>query len=54
MRYLHHGAILTDVQDAAGHADIQTTLHYTHKYNTGKKEIANKIDEVFAPLIKTS
>ena len=49
---LAHGAYLTDVRDNAGHSDIQTTMHYTHNYIEGKKEIANKIDEIYSPLLQ--
>lgn len=48
---LAHGAYLTDVKDNAGHSDIGTTLHYTHNYTEGKKEIADKIDEIYTPLL---
>lgn len=47
---LANGAYLTDVRDSAGHSDIETTMHYTHNYTEGKKEIANKIDEIYSPL----
>lgn len=49
---LANGAILTDVQANAGHSDIKTTINYTHNYTEGKKEIANKIDEIYEPLLK--
>lgn len=49
---LANGAILTDVKDSAGHSNIQTTMHYTHNYTEGKKEIADKIDEIYKPLIQ--
>lgn len=49
---LANGAYLTDVKDEAGHAGIETTMHYTHNYTKGKKEIANKIDEIYSPLLK--
>lgn len=48
---LANGAYLTDVRDSAGHSDIETTMHYTHNYTEGKKEIANKIDEIYTPLL---
>ncbi len=47
---LANGAYLTDVRDSAGHSDIETTMHYTHNYTEGKKEIADKIDEIYTPL----
>lgn len=49
---LKNGAELVDVKDNAGHSSINTTLHYTHQYTQNKQQIANKIDEVFAPYIK--
>lgn len=49
---LANGAFLTDVQANAGHSNINTTIHYTHNYVSGKKEIANKIDEIYTPLLK--
>lgn len=48
---LAHGAYLTDVKDSAGHSTIETTLQYTHNYVEGKKEIANKVDEIYSNLI---
>ena len=51
---LENGAELVDVQSNAGHSTITTTMHYTHHYTENKKEIANKIDEVFTPYIKIS
>lgn len=48
---LANGAYLTDVRDSAGHSDIETTMHYTHNYTEGKKEIADKIDEIYTPLL---
>ena len=48
---LANGAYLTDVRDSAGHSDIETTMHYTHNYTEGKKEIANKVDEIYSPLL---
>lgn len=49
---LSNGAYLTDVQANAGHSDINTTLHYNHNYNVGKKSIADKTDEIYTPLFK--
>ncbi len=49
---LENGAELVDVQKNAGHSVINTTMHYTHQYTENKKEIANKIDEVFSPYIQ--
>ena len=49
---LANGAYLTDVQANAGHSNINTTIHYTHNYTQGKKEIANKVDEIYTPLLK--
>lgn len=49
---LANGAYLTDVQANAGHSNIDTTIHYTHNYTEGKKDIANKIDEIYSPLFK--
>lgn len=46
-----HGAYITDVKDNAGHSCIQTTMHYTHNYTEGKQEIANKVDEIYTPLL---
>lgn len=51
---LANGAYITDVKDSAGHSNIDTTMHYTHNYVSGKKEIANKTDEIFEPLFKIS
>lgn len=53
---LENGAELVDVQNNAGHSTISTTIGYTHQYTENKKEIANKIDEIYNPLInfKTS
>lgn len=31
---------------------IQTTMSYTHNYTEGKKEIANKIDDIYSPLLQ--
>lgn len=49
---LANGAYLTDVQANAGHSNINTTIHYKHNYTEGKKEIANKTDEIYSPLLK--
>lgn len=49
---LANGAYLTDVQANAGHSNVSTTIHYTHNYTEGKKDIANKIDEIYSPLLK--
>lgn len=49
---LANGAILSDVKDNSGHSDINTTLGYTHQYTTNKKEVANKIDDMFTPYLK--
>lgn len=51
---LENGAELIDVQNNAGHSTVTTTMGYTHHYTENKKEIANKIDEVFTPFIKIS
>ena len=51
---LENGAELVDVQNNAGHSSISTTMGYTHHYTQNKKQIANKIDEVFTPHIKIS
>ncbi len=51
---LENGAELVDVQNNAGHSNINTTMGYTHHYTENKQEIANKIDEVFTPYIKIS
>ena len=48
---LENGAELVDVQNNAGHSTISTTMGYTHHYTENKKEIANKIDEIYNPLI---
>lgn len=48
---LANGMCLTDVQANAGHSDINTTIHYTHNYIEGKKEIADKTDEIYKPLL---
>lgn len=47
---LANGCALTDVKDNAGHSDIHTTMIYTETYNEGKKEIADKTDEIYQPL----
>ena len=49
---LANGAYLTDVQANAGHSNVDTTIHYTHNYVEGKKDIANKIDEIYSPLFQ--
>lgn len=49
---LANGAVLSDVKDNAGHSDINTTMIYTHNYTTNKKEVANKIDDIFTPYLK--
>lgn len=49
---LESGADLVDVQNNAGHSEIKTTMGYTHQYNQNKKQIANKIDEVFTPYLQ--
>lgn len=49
---LANGAYITDVKDNAGHSSIGTTMHYTHTYTEGKKDIADKIDEIYSPLFK--
>lgn len=49
---LANGAHLTDVKDEAGHSNIQTTMSYTHNYTEGKKEIANKIDDIYSSLLQ--
>lgn len=51
---LENGINLVDVKDAAGHSDIETTMIYTHTYNKNKQQIADKVDEVFTPLFKSS
>lgn len=51
---LENGAELVDVQDNAGHSAITTTMHYTHHYTENKKEIANKVDEIYTPLLYLS
>ena len=49
---LANGAYITDVKDNAGHSNIGTTMHYTHTYTEGKKDIADRIDEIYSPLFK--
>lgn len=51
---LANGISLTDVKDSAGHSDIRTTMVYTHNYTEGKKEIADKTDEIYRPLLHYS
>ncbi|MCI9245626.1 MAG: tyrosine-type recombinase/integrase [Clostridia bacterium] len=51
---LANGAYLTDVKSNAGHSDVNTTMIYTHNYTEGKKEIADKTDEIYKPLFKIS
>ncbi len=51
---LAYGAYLTDVQNNSGHSCIETTMHYTHNYTEGKKEIADKTDQIYKPLFKIS
>lgn len=48
---LAHGICLQDVQTNAGHSDINTTMHYAHNYTESKKEIADKTDEIYQPLL---
>lgn len=50
---LANGCVLTDVQASVGHSTIETTMNYTHNYVQGKKEIADKVDEIYSPLLKT-
>lgn len=49
---LANGCALTDVKDNAGHSDIHTTMIYTETYTQGKKEIADKTDEIYRPLFQ--
>lgn len=49
---LANGINLTDVKDSAGHSDVHTTMTYTHNYTEGKKEIADKTDEIYQPLLQ--
>lgn len=51
---LEYGINVVDVKDAAGHSDIDTTMIYAHTYSKNKKQIANKVDEIFEPLVNTS
>lgn len=48
---LANGCILTDVKDNAGHSNIHTTMIYTETYTRGKKELADKTDEIYKPLL---
>lgn len=48
---LANGCVLTDVKDNAGHSNIHTTMIYTETYTQGKKEIADKTDEIYKPLL---
>lgn len=48
---LEEGAIITDVQKAAGHSSISTTMGYTHQYNLNKKQLADTIDKIFISAI---
>lgn len=48
---LENGINLVDVKNSAGHSDINTTMIYTHTYNNNKKQIADKVDEIFSPLL---
>ena len=49
---LANGEYQTDVQANAGHSNVNTTIHYTHTYTQGKEEIANKVEEIYSPLLK--
>lgn len=51
---LENGAYLVDVQANSGHADIRTTIHYTHNYTQNKKQVADKTDEIYKNLIGIS
>lgn len=51
---LENGINLVDVKDVAGHSDIETTMIYTHIYNKNKHQIADKVDEIFQPLLNSS
>lgn len=51
---LENGINLVDVKDAAGHSSVETTMIYTHTYNKNKQQIADKVDEVFSPLFRSS
>lgn len=48
---LANGCVLTDVKDNAGHSNIHTTMIYTETYTQGKKELADKTDEIYRPLL---
>lgn len=48
------GASLKDVQDSVGHSNIETTMIYTHSYTEGKKEIADKTDEIYTKFLGIS
>ena len=39
-------------KDDAGHSNIGTTMNYTHSYIEGKKDIADRIDEIYRPLFQ--
>lgn len=51
---LCNGVDLFVVKDAAGHSDINTTMIYAHTNNQSKKQVANKVDEIFTPLMNSS
>ena len=51
---LENGINLVDAKDAAGHSDVETTMIYTHTYNKNKQQVADKVDEIFKPLLKSS
>lgn len=51
---LENGAYLVDVQANAGHANINTTIHYTHNYTQNRKEVADKTDEIYKDLLGIS
>lgn len=48
------GASIKDVCDSAGHSNIETTMIYTHSYTEGKKQIADKTDEIYDKLLGIS
>ena len=50
---LENGMNLVDVRDMAGHSDIRTTMLYTHTYSNNKQQLADKVDEIFSPLLKS-